>query len=358
MHLYVDISSHGLGHLAQTAPVLNALRARLPALRLTVRSGISRVQLARRIHGEFAHIANASDFGLKMHDAVAVDVAASLAAYRAFHNNWDMRVAEEAAALRALAPDLVLANVSYLALAAAARAGIAAVGMCSLNWADIFYPYCAAEPDAAAMRDQMLAAYNSAQMFLRVTPGMSMTDFARLRVIGPCAVRGNDQRAVLRAQLGLDDNQRLALVAMGGMAMPLSSHTWPRCAGLSWIAPEDSGLLRDDVLPLAAVDIPFSDLIASVDCVVTKSGYGTLVEAALAGTPVLYVTRPDWPEDAALSAWAVDHGHARSISRTALDRGEFGDIAWALASGARFPLLEASGVDEAAGYLAQQLEAN
>lgn len=40
MHLFVDISSHGFGHLAITAPALNALAELAPDLRLTVRSGV------------------------------------------------------------------------------------------------------------------------------------------------------------------------------------------------------------------------------------------------------------------------------------------------------------------------------
>ena len=39
-HLFVDISSHGFGHLAQVAPILTALRAQLPALQLTIRCGL------------------------------------------------------------------------------------------------------------------------------------------------------------------------------------------------------------------------------------------------------------------------------------------------------------------------------
>ena len=38
MRLLATISAHGLGHLAQSAPVLNALRRRVPQLDLTVAS--------------------------------------------------------------------------------------------------------------------------------------------------------------------------------------------------------------------------------------------------------------------------------------------------------------------------------
>jgi hypothetical protein len=53
-------------------------------------------------------------------------------------------------ALRALAPDLVLANAAYLPLAAAAQAGIASAGMCSLNWADLAAQIFAGEDLARA----------------------------------------------------------------------------------------------------------------------------------------------------------------------------------------------------------------
>ena len=49
MHLFVDISSHGFGHLAITAPALDALAEIAPELRLTVRSGLPRQKLAQRI---------------------------------------------------------------------------------------------------------------------------------------------------------------------------------------------------------------------------------------------------------------------------------------------------------------------
>ena len=50
-HLFLDISSHGLGHLAQVAPVVNELATRLPDLKLTLRSAVppARLRAARRL---------------------------------------------------------------------------------------------------------------------------------------------------------------------------------------------------------------------------------------------------------------------------------------------------------------------
>jgi hypothetical protein len=57
MHLFVDIYSHGFGHLAITASVLSTLAEVRPDLRLTLR---------QHIHSSFELIAEASDFGYVM----------------------------------------------------------------------------------------------------------------------------------------------------------------------------------------------------------------------------------------------------------------------------------------------------
>lgn len=354
-HLFVDISSHGFGHLAQTAPVLHALRARLPALQLTIRSGLPRAHLALRIQGEFEHIPSASDFGLSMKSALDVDRPASLARYRAFHADWDAQVNDYAQLLEQHQPDWVLANISYLALAAAERARVPATALCSLNWAEIFYPYCADAPDAGPIREQMLAAYRSAETFLRVTPGMDMPGLNNLIPIGPIARQGHYLRAELHRALGLHANPRLMLVAMGGMQLRLSQMTWPHHPDLLWVVPQSAELHRMDVIALESIDMDFSDLIASCDCVMTKSGYGTFVEAAAAGTPLLYVERPDWPEEPCLVEWLHQHSRAVGISREQFEHGNFGEAIWDLACGARSEPIVPTGIEQAAEYLLARL---
>lgn len=355
-HLFVDISSHGFGHLAQTAPVLNALRAHLPALRLTIRCGLPRERLALRIQGDFEHIPSASDFGLVMNSPLDVGRAASLARYRAFHADWEAQVNGYAQLLAQYQPDWMLANISYLALAAAARAHVPATALCSLNWAEIFYPYCAQAADAGAMREQMMAAYHSAETFLRITPGMDMPALINLISVGPIARQGQYRRADLNHALGLHTSKRVALVAMGGIGVRLSPTTWPSHPDLLWIVPQSAGLRRMDVIALESIDMDFSDLIASCDCVMTKSGYGTFVEATAAGTPVLYVERPDWPEEPCLVAWLHQYNHALGIKREQFEQGNFGTAIWDLACGARATPIAPSGIEQAAEYLLARLQ--
>lgn len=354
--LLVDISAHGFGHLGQTAPVLNCLLRKLPGLDLTIRSGLTREALARRIDIPFVHFPGATDFGYVMRNAIDPDLAATAERYRALHADWPARVAQEAAWLAAEGFAAVLANVSYLPLAGAARAGIPGVALCSLNWADLFAHYYGHEPWAAAVHAEMISAYRAARAFLRASPGMDMSALDSLRPVGPICRTRAPNRPRIAAQLGIDAAQRWVLVAMGGIGFPFDVSRWPVCADVCWIVPSDQHRPRGDVAAFDSAVIDFTELLASVDAVVTKPGYGTFVEAACHGLPVLYVPRGDWPEEACLNEWLHANTRALAIGRNEFDRGELGAALENLWAQPRRPAPCPVGVGEAADYLGAMLE--
>lgn len=355
MHLLVDISAHGLGHLAQTAPVINALQVLAPDLQLTVRSAIPRERLALRIGGHFTHVAEARDFGLVMHNAVDIDLVASAMRYREFHADWPQRVAAEADWLRRHGIDALVANVAYLPLAAAAEAGIPAFGLSSLNWSEMFAHYLGSEPWAAEIHAQILAAYRSGKAFLRVTPGLAMADLPGRYDIAPIASIGRRDRKRVAKMMDLDESERWLLLAMGGMEFRLPVEDWPQIPGLNWLVPGSWKLERGDVRNIDVAGLNFIDLLASVDMVVSKPGYGTFVEAACSGIPLLYLARDDWPETPHFAAWLARYGRAAELSRDTLVRGDFIDVLqqlWQVP--APIPPL-AAGAEQAARWLAREL---
>ena len=105
-------------------------------------------------------------------------------------------------------------------------------------------------------------------------------------------------------------------------------------------------------------DIPglkFTDLLASVDAVITKPGYGTFVEAACSGIPILYVERKDWPETACLAAWLAAHARAEALDRDRLMSGDFIDALHRLWQAPASAVPPAGGAEEAARWLVTAL---
>lgn len=349
--LLVAISHHGLGHLAQAAPVINALHAARPDLTFTVWSGIPGAALTARIGAPFQHRFEAADVGLAMHDAVRVDLAASNAAYLDFHKDWDARAAREADWLLAQGISGVLADAACLPLAAAARAGIPSVGLCSLNWVDIAGAYLAGHPGMAEVLNQMAAAYRSARAFLRATPAMPMDWLDNRESIPPIAARGAARADELRARLGLAAEESLLLIGFGGIGYQ-AARPLPTLPGARWLVPDDwlaaQGETRADLIPFARAGLPFIDLLASCDVLITKVGYGSFVEAAAAAVPVLYIDRPDWPETPFLVDWLHAHARAAAIDEAHLFTPEIGGLLTTIQAAPGMPEVAVDGAAVAA----------
>lgn len=321
-HLAVAISAHGFGHGAQTAAVLSALRARQPDLRLTLLTGLPRRFLRERIPGDFALIDWRGDFGMRMRSALEIDPERSAADYAALHADWSAQVDATARLLEQLAPDRLLANIPYLPLAAAARIGLPAVALCSLNWAGIYRHYFAQRPEAPQILASMEDAYNRAEAFLCPTPSMAMPELRNVQPIGPLARIGRNVRVEVCGRLGVAASQRLILIAPGGIELRLPLEDWPQDPGITWIVPDAWNVRRDDMHGFESLGFGFTDVLASVDALLGKLGYGTVAECACNGTPMLYMPRPDWPEERCLAEWLHAHGRCAPIERERALRGE------------------------------------
>ncbi|MFZ5620299.1 MAG: hypothetical protein ACOY5W_04680 [Pseudomonadota bacterium] len=355
MHLAVAISSHGYGHGAQTAAVLAAVRARLPQLRLTLLTGLPRAFLAERIGGDFTLIDWRADFGMRMTSALDVDLERSGDAYAAFHADWPAQVDAACTRLEAVAPDLLLANVPYLPLAAAARLGLPALALCSLNWAGIYRHYFGARPEAPAVLADMEAAYNAARHFLCPAPSMAMPELGNVRPIGPLARLGRPRRAQLCDRLGIADTRRIVMIAPGGIPLRLPLETWPADPDIAWIVPQAWGVERPDMHAFEALGLGFTDALASVDALLGKLGYGTVAECACNGVPMLYIPRPDWPEEHCLADWLARHGRCAPVPREVVAAGRLRGLLDALWAQPARPLPAPTGAEEGATLIAAEL---
>lgn len=357
-HLFIDISSHGFGHLAQVAPILGALRAQLPALRLTIRCGLPETKVRSRIPGQFSYVEDSSDFGFAMRNAVSIDLSATAERYQTVHATWLNRVDAEARFLDTLRPDLVLTDVAYLPLAAAARVGIPAMSMCSLNWADLFTHFFGGESWAAPIHAEMLAAYCSAARFLRLTPAMPMLALPNAEAVGPVASLGTEHGSMLRETLRCERDERTVLIAFGGVDHDLRVDHWPEIPGVRWLVPQIWNIARPDMAAFEPLGFAFTDLLASVDAVLTKPGYGTFVEAACNRTAILYQRRKDWPEQDCLIEWLKENARCHQIEAAELAGGHLRKALEALWTQTLPPVPLPSGIAQTVELLRAGLKAD
>ncbi|HEY7804746.1 MAG TPA: hypothetical protein VIC30_09990 [Orrella sp.] len=347
--LLVSLSSHGFGHLAQVAPVIAATQRLIdqglaPAFDLTVRTTLAHSQLKSRIVRSFQYDKGCDDIGMLMHDALTVDLNRSLLAYATLHRQWQRCIDNLAQHLYAHHYSGVLTNTPYLTLAAAHAAGIPAMAICSLNWADILEGCVRqdkeslahaniSKPEFSAMLQQIRDAYGLATTVVRPAPFMGQPARQPLDIepIAPPPQLSN--RAALIDQIAIKlPNPWVVLVSMGGMALELQPSQWPTSLlGRSVIYLTHAGLAQVDkpakqlphVMSYESLGMRFTEIMASCDLVLTKPGYGMFVETRTHGKPMLYVARDQWPETDYLVQWANTNTHASQLTPTQLATGQF-----------------------------------
>jgi hypothetical protein len=348
-HLLVALSSHGFGHLSQAAPVINQLRELIPGLRLTIRAAFPAEQIQKRIFNPDVLQPFADDFGMVMRDALTVNLGASLHAYQTFHASLPEKIELLSKELLEQKVDLVLADIPYLTLAAAQKVGIPSVALCSLNWADILehalFLTTANQPENTAAQQpispelarvgaeiirEIRDIYQKTNCFLLPTPSMPIPTLTNTLAIGPVCTPGVKRREALTLNTQVAEDGWFVLVGMGGMPLDIKLDAWPTYMlgkPLHYIVADkiaqDSS--HPQVIAETQTGLSYSDLVASVDLILTKPGYGMFVEAAAAGVPVLYVERRAWPEAQALTNWLQTVAHCTEISTEVLHRGAFAD---------------------------------
>jgi hypothetical protein len=311
-----------------------------------------------RVSGPLTMVRETEDFGLEMIDSTRIDVEASAARYRDLHDAWEAVVTRAAVRMAAHKPDLVFSNAGYIALAAAERLGVPSVVLAPLTWLHIYRHYFADRSEAPGILDTMAQAYGSARAVLVPDAAMPMDDLPNRVGIGPVGVPGRVRRAEVRRVLGLDEGARLALVTFGGVNSGLDLADWPRGTGWHWLTKGGVAAGHPDAFDMDRLpDLPFSNILASVDAVVTKLGYGMTTECGFAGVSTLYLPRgDDWPEEPHLRGWLERHAPLRPVDAARLRAGDIvDDLEALLRQPPPGPPAQPTGTEEGAAIVAGML---
>lgn len=323
--IWSAISAHGYGHAAQVIPVLNALGRRRPGIRVVLRTNVPRAFFEDRLTVEWELSPCEQDIGCIQQGPITMDWPATWQAHRVFHAAWDHRLREEIAAIEQAHADLVLGNVPYLAMAAGAAAGLPTVAVASLSWDDVLREHRSPnEPWQHPLLEQISQAYAQATLLLRIAPGLPMRAFPTATDISPIAAPLPPERTRLRTLLQIGQQDALILIAFGGI--PLESLPFARMesmAGLHFLiagpVPTGSGRVHST----AGIPLPFSTLLSSVDAVMTKPGYGTIIESVAVNTPVVYVRRYSFADEQPIVEYLHRYGRGVELAREDFEQAQW-----------------------------------
>ncbi len=323
-HIAYYVTAHGYGHGVRSCDIIRALNELDPDLRVTIVSDLPESFFRNRLPGTSNVCRSGSfDVGMVQLDSIRVDVAASLAKAELLLRRRKELIVQETEFLKQGAFGLVVADIPAIPLEAAARAGVPGIAVGNFSWDWIYSAYVGHDPGWGPIVAAFAQGYGCSDLLLRLPFAGEMRAFRRVESLPLLAMPGQARRREI-AEFA---------VAPPDVTWLLLSFTT-----LEWSeeALDRVEQLHDccffTVLPLAwkrknfrAVDrerMPFADVVASVDAVISKPGFGIVSECIVNRKPLIYADRSDFLEYAPLETGVrkyVKHVH---IPAEQLYRGE------------------------------------
>ena len=347
------VSGHGYGHATRVGEVLRALRALDPEAPLGIVTSGPEALYRRAVPGPFAFRPVQCDIGLVQKDALAMDEAATVEAWRAFVETDAERVAAEAQWLRQIGARVVVGDIPPLAFAAAAQAAVPSIGLSNFSW-DWIYRYMSPRfPGLAEAAEWAAQGYGRCGLLLQLPFAGDLSAFPRREEIPLVARQPGMSRADARRMLGLSDGP-LALVSFGGLGLPGFEPTvLGQIEGWNFLI---TGIDRAgtanvtalDVGRAAALGLGYIDIVRAVDVCITKPGYGIVSDAIAARTRMVYTERGDFPEYPILVREMAGWLPSRHVSNAELMRGRIQHVLEEVMAAPFPPPPDMTGADRAA----------
>jgi hypothetical protein len=330
----VYVSGHGYGHATRVGEVLREVRVRQPKLPITVVTSGPEGLYRRAIPGPFDFRAEATDTGLAQHNALVIDEAGTVDAWRRFDAGYDARVAREAQWLRTAGARVVLGDVPPLAFDAAGEAGVTSIALANFSWDWIYRHLAARHPALHEAADRAAAAYARCGLLLELPFAGDLAAFPRRERIPLVARRPCVAREDARRRLNIKET--VVLMSFGGLGLPgFDPAVLARMPELTFVVSDGAGPLPANVRRVGTTEIEdagleYVDLVGAADVVVTKPGYGIVSDAIGAGTRMLYTDRGDFPEYPILVREMADWLACAYVTNHDLLGGAFGAAVQAL----------------------------
>ena len=324
--VWCSISAHGFGHAAQVIPILNELGMIIEDMRVILRTCVTSSIFEEHLHVPWELQAVDQDIGCVQQGPLEIDIDGTWMAYEAFHHNWNQRVAQEIKAMNEAQPDLVISNISYLAIASAFQANFPVVAIASLVWDQVLNGLRpSSKVDAQRIIEHIKNEYGKAKHLFRLEPGIDMPAFDTQTDVGPSFPQVQSSASNLRSHLGVSDEETLVLLAFGGV--PLTDLPLPAmesCEGFHFLV---TGIVLDTsashIHQVEDLPMSFGDVMRQVDVVMSKPGYVTTTTVVHLGIPLVYVRRHNFVDEQPLVDYAHQFGRAVELDREDFKSGHW-----------------------------------
>ena len=220
---------------------------------------------------------------------------------------------------------VVVADIPAIPLEAAKRSGVPAIATGNFGWDWIYSDFVKFDPRWKIHVEKFRNVYRQTDLLLRQPFAESMAAFPKQIDLPLLAKPGTDRRKMIAKATGTDPAKQWVLLSF--TSLNLDSHALDT---LSHLRQCDLFSVEPLEWPGSAVKClkrslaSFADILASMDVVVTKPGFGIVSDCIANDKPIIYTDRKNFLEYPVLVEGIENYCRNAFIPGTELYAGELG----------------------------------
>ncbi len=303
-HIAYFISSHGFGHASRSAAIIQSVVTKNPDVKITIYTETPRWFFEESLTVPFYYRKTQTDVGVIQITPIEMDIPGTLTKLNRFLADLPENSTRIADLLLNEKVDFVIADISPLAIVGAEKAGIPSLLIENFTWDWIYQPFARNYPGFEEINRKLAQIYDSAMYRGQYSPPCAPSETSDF-ILPPVSRCPRTAPETIRAKLGLAANEKLALVAMGGVSTAYKLKDRINSADPNIVFAFSGDYLeisrRNNILRIPhRSEIYHPDLVNSADFLFGKAGYSTYSEIVNMQKPFAYLLRPDFRESAVL----------------------------------------------------------
>jgi L-arabinokinase len=313
MKILYYLTAHGYGHAVRSCAICKEFSR---DVRVIFRTLIPRKFFEEELGFPFDYFPGQFDCGCIQRDSVTIHIEETLKTYRKLADQNEARLRDEVKWCQDQRVEGIVGDIPPFAFQVARTAGLPSIAVSNFTWYDIYEPYVKDCPGFKSYLQKIRQQYEMADLALELTPSTGMPYFKNRWKVPLVGNLGRNIRHRLKNHLGLERGKHLALIYHGEFGM--DSVSWGNLEKFTdWDfigiypipgEPANYHLVKKE-------NFPYLDLVASVEVMISKIGYGIFAQSLLNGTPLIYLPRDDFAEFPVLEKAMVEWGHGYCLSR-------------------------------------------
>jgi hypothetical protein len=321
------ISAHGYGHGVRSCCIIRALNELSPDISVHLVTELPQSFLSSHIGSDRNPVrASSFDVGMVQLDSIRVDVDATLSKVEGICLHRKELISREAGYLRDTNIDVVVADIPGIPLGAAARLKIPCLAVGNFGWDWIYSEFAALDQRWQSGVDVFREDYSKADLLLRLPFCEEMTAFSSIEDIPLVARPGKNRRSRIAELTGCDPGKKWILLSFTTLdwnedaltrVEKITDYEFFTVLPLAW--------QRSNIHALGREHAVFSDVVASVDAVISKPGFGILSDCIVNRKPLIYADRVNFLEYPILEASIKRYIRNVHIPAASLYRGDIID---------------------------------